>query len=60
MAVFFGKDLDDKIHRKIMNTNGNYIILDLTVHDQKVTLINLYGPYNDNPQFFPRYFELHR
>ena len=52
VAVFFGKELDYRIHRKIIDTNGNYIILDLTVHDQKLTLINLYGPNNDNPQFF--------
>ena len=52
VAVFFGKELDYRIQRKIIDTNGNYIILDLTVHDQKLTLINLYGPNNDNPQFF--------
>ena len=52
VAVFFEKELDFKIHRKIIDTDGNYIILDLTVNNEKITLTNLYGPNNDNPQFF--------
>lgn len=52
VAILFGRDLDYKIHRSIIDIDGNYIILDLTVHNQKLTLVNLYGPNNDKPEFF--------
>ena len=48
----FNKDLDYKIHRKIIDENRNFIILDLNVHNQRLSLINLYGPNKDNPDFF--------
>ena len=34
VAIFCNKDLDYKIHRKIIDENGNFIILDLNVHNQ--------------------------
>lgn len=52
VAILFGKELDYKIRRSIIDTDGNYIILDMTVHNQKLTLVNLYGPNNDKPAFF--------
>ena len=52
VAIFFNKDLDYKIHRKIIDENGNFIILDLNVHNQRLSLINLSGPNKDNPDFF--------
>ena len=51
-AILFGKDIDYKIHTKITDDNGNYIILDLKIDNQKLTLVNLYGPNQDNPAFF--------
>ena len=52
VAILFGKELDYKIHRSIIDTDGNFIILDLNVYNQKMTLVNLYGPNNDKPDFF--------
>ena len=52
VAILFGKTLDYKINRKIVYSNGNYIILDIKINDRKVTLVNLYGPNNDSPNFF--------
>ena len=52
VAILFAKTLDYKINRKIVDTDGNYIILDLTINDKKITLVNLYGPNNDRPIFF--------
>ena len=51
MAIFFNKRLDYKIRRKIIDENGNFIILDLKVHTQRLSFINLYGPNKDNPDF---------
>ena len=35
-----------------MSDNGNFILLDMTVHNQHFTLVNLYGPNADNPNFY--------
>ena len=34
------------------DNSGNKIILDLTVRNKRITLINLYGPNRDNPCFY--------
>lgn len=52
VAILFNKDLDYKIHRQKVDDNGNFIILDMNIHNQRLTLINLYGPNLDNPIFF--------
>ena len=52
MAILFSKSLDFKIHNYISDPKGNYIICDLSVEDNRFTLINLYGPNKDTPVFF--------
>lgn len=52
VAILFGNTLEYKIHRKIIDSDGNNIILDLTVHNKKITIVNPYGPNNDSPNFF--------
>ena len=52
VAILFSRNLDFKIHNCISDPEGNYIICDLSVEDNKFTLINLYGPNKDTPIFF--------
>ena len=54
VAILFSKSLDYKIHRKIIDDSGNFIIVDMNIHNQRLTLINLYGPNTDNPNFFKK------
>ena len=46
----------NKFEQKVITVkfekNGNYIILDITIEDKQITLVNLYAPNNDNPQFY--------
>ena len=30
----------------------NFIIVNMTIYNQRLTLVNLYGPNSDNPNFF--------
>lgn len=57
VAILFGKDLDYKVNRKIIDENGNYIIIDITVTGKRFTLVNLYGPNVDDPKFFQNIFD---
>lgn len=52
VAILFGKDLDYTINDKLIDENGNYIIVDITVSSKRMTLVNLYGPNRDDPNFF--------
>ena len=52
VAVLFNKNVDFEIHSTINDTEGNYLIIDLTVDGNRFTLVNLYGPNQDRPDFF--------
>ena len=46
------KNVEYTIHKQTIDIGGNYIVLDITVCNQRLTLINIYGPNNDDPVFF--------
>ena len=52
VAVLFGKDIELSIHKQVIDEGGNFIILDITIFKQRLTLVNLYGPNEDDPMFF--------
>ena len=52
VAILFSKNVEYKVHNKITDNEGNYLILDLTIDNNKVTLVSLYGPNKDSPEFF--------
>ena len=54
VAILFNNNLDYKIQQKIIDNSGNFIILDLDIQNQHLTLINPYGPNVDNPEFFKK------
>ena len=49
VAVLFNKNIDYKVHNHISDPEGNYLIVDLTVDNNRFTLVSLYGPNNDCP-----------
>ena len=57
VAILFNKDIEYKIHSQILSDNGIFISLDMTVHNQRFTLVNLYGPNVDNPNFYIEIFK---
>ena len=52
VAICFQKNIDYKIHSHLSDPDGNYITVDLTIDDNSLTLIYLYGPNKDCPEFF--------
>ena len=57
VAILFNKNVEYKIHSQILSDNGNFILLDMTVHNQRFTLVNLYGPNIGNPIFYIEIFK---
>ena len=58
VAIFFAKNLDYKIHSQKHDTDGNFLILDMTVRNKRLSLINIYGPNKDEPNFYVNLFKM--
>ena len=58
VAILFSKNIDCKIINSISDQDGNYIICDLSVADNKLTLINLFGPNKDTLLFFQNIIDI--
>ena len=54
VGILINNNLQHEIHNKIIDENGRYIILDITIMDKRCTLANIYAPNNDNPDFFEK------
>ena len=55
VAILFNNNFDFKINEVIKDqVNGNYLIINLTILNRTVTLINIYGPNRDTPEFFTK------
>jgi exonuclease III len=53
VAILINNKLDYTIHRYKTDPNGNFVALDITIDDYvRFTLINLYGPNDDTPEFY--------
>lgn len=52
VCIFFNNNFEFKIHGEKRDSGGNLLALDLSIEDNRVTLINIYGPNSDNPQFY--------
>ena len=45
-----------KVHNIRKDNLGNYIIVDITIEGERMTLANIYGPNTDNDIFFIKLF----
>lgn len=52
VAILFNNNFEFEIVDTIKDTQGNYIITVLKVFNKYITLVNLYGPNKDHPDFF--------
>ena len=50
--ILINNNFEYKVERVETDPNGNFIILDIKMQDKRFTLVNLYGPNEDKPQFF--------
>jgi hypothetical protein len=52
VLLFFLTIILNLIFLKRKETNGNYLVLDINVDKINFTLVSIYGPNEDNPQFY--------
>ena len=53
-AILFNNNFEYKINKLIKDTQGNKIIIEIEMHEKKFSLINIYGPNTDTPDFFEK------
>ena len=52
VAILIKKTTPIIVRNQINDLSGRYVILDVTIGDKDFTLANVYGPNDDNPEFF--------
>ena len=52
VCILFSNFIEYKVCKAKMDQNGNMLILDLEVEGKQLTLVNIYGPNEDSPDFF--------
>ena len=52
VAIMFKRDSDIKIKQKVIDQEGRYILLTVICEGKSYTLVNIYGPNEDNPDFY--------
>lgn len=56
IAVLVHKSVPLRIHKTILDPAGRYIIIQASLINQDLILVNLYGPNNDDPNFYNNLF----
>ncbi len=52
VSILFTNNFEFKVHTYKYDPGGNFLILDLTIDEKRLTLVNLYAPNKDSPDFF--------
>lgn len=52
VMILINNNFEQKVEKVKTDTNGNYIIMEITIQGKKITLVNVYGPNQDNPNFY--------
>ena len=51
-CILIHKSVPITLHKHITDPNGRYVILDVEIDGIRVTLGSIYGPNEDNPEFY--------
>ena len=52
VMILLNNNFQHDIGRIVTDPNGNFLILEITIKGKKFTLVNIYGPNLDRPQFY--------
>ena len=58
IAILFNNTFPFTLHNEIYDKNGNYLILDVSIQECRMTLAALYGPNEDSPNFYTHLQEM--
>jgi exonuclease III/hemoglobin-like flavoprotein len=52
VGIFINNNFEHTVHQCIRDNNCNFIILDITIEGLRISLVNIYGPNKDSPDFY--------
>ena len=52
VMILLNNNFEQKVKKVKKDKNGNYIILGIEIQGKDITLANIYGPNEDNPNFY--------
>ena len=52
IAILMNNNFEYTLRKEIKDENGNYLALDITIDEKNITIISVYGPNTDKPEFF--------
>ena len=52
VAILFGEGIEAEVLRVREDNEGNFIMLHIHLFDHDITLVSLYGPNIDSPEFY--------
>ena len=52
VCILFKNNFDLELHKCYSDNYGRFVIADITAEGKKYTIVNLYAPNEDNPEFF--------
>lgn len=58
VAILFNNNFEYKIYRTKKDNEGNLLGIDVEIEAKRLTLITLYGPNNDSPNFYTKVNEI--
>lgn len=53
-AVLFNNNFELQLHKEKKDDEGNLLALDLSIDNNRITLVNIYGPNSDCPDFYDK------
>lgn len=54
VAVLFNNNFELQLHKEKKDDEGNLLALDLSIDNNRITLVNIYGPNSDCPDFYDK------
>ena len=52
VMILLNNNSQHNIGRIVTDPNGIFLVLEITIKGKKITLVNIYGPNEDRPQFY--------
>lgn len=54
VCILFNINFEYKILKTKHDANGNFIVVNLEIEQKQITLVNIYGPNEDSPNFYSK------
>ena len=55
VMILINNIFEQNVKRIKTDNNGNFMMLHMVIDDKEITLVNIYGPNDDNPQFYENF-----